>query len=61
MEVRMRKVCNFILAVGIMAGLIISPLFVLNANALGLEVDPTQINLKHVPLGKSVAISVLSQ
>ncbi len=57
----MRGVNNFILGLGIAAGLIVSPLFVLGAHALGMEVDPVEINLKDVPLGEKIAISVLSE
>jgi len=57
----MRKVYNFILGLGIVAGLIISPMFVFNVHALGVEVDPVEINLKSAPLGETIAISVLSE
>ncbi len=57
----MRGYYNFILGLTIVAGLIISPLFVSNAHALGMEVDPAEINLKDVPLGEEIAISVLSE
>jgi hypothetical protein len=52
---------NFILGLSVAAGLIISPLFVLNVHALGMEVDPAEINLKNVPLGEKIAISVSSE
>jgi len=56
-----RRTYNLILGLGIAAGLIISPLSVLNVHALGMEVDPSEINLKNVPLGEEIAVSVSSE
>lgn len=55
----MKTVYNFVLALSVGAGLLVSSLFVPDARALGLEVDPVEINLKNVPLGRKIAVSAL--
>ena len=56
---KMRLVYNLLLGLVIAVSLAISPLFVSDAQALGVEVDPPEINLKDVPLGRKVAVSAL--
>lgn len=55
----MRLVYNLVLGLAVAVSLAISPLFVSDARAIGLGVDPGEINLSNVPLGKKVAVSKL--
>ncbi len=56
-----RRVFNIILVLCIISTIAVSPQLTLNAYALGMEVDPTEINLKDVPAGETIAVSELSR
>ena len=56
----MSKIFNLILGLSIMMVVIISPQVVLDAAALGVEVNPGEITLSDVPLGEKIVVSKAS-
>jgi hypothetical protein len=56
-----KKFFSFIVLLCVVVSSMINPLSISDAYALGMEVDPVEINLKNIPLGETIAVSALSE